>query len=275
MVEVTDHLTLGREEESAHGDFTVVFPDVDEDSVPQDAEYCLVRVDGRQRRIRFHDYHEIYTVPGLYEHIFYEKLACQSPALISKLLEHEVERSPDLAMDDLTVLDVGAGNGIMAEALMSLGADGVVGVDILPEAAMAAERDRPGLYDDYYAVNLLDLPRPIHEALETQRFNCLTLVAALGFGDIPPEAFTAAYNFVEDGGLVAFNLRDMFLDADDASGFSRLIGRMLDEGWMEESLRIRYVHRLSITGEPLRYNAIIGRKCADIPIEPGRRADPN
>jgi predicted TPR repeat methyltransferase len=256
--------TPGREEESRHGAFAVTFPQVEADSVPQDEEYCLVRVDGRTRRIRFHDYHEIYEIPGLYEHIFYETLGCASPALMSRLLEHEA-LCAGRHMDSLTVLDVGAGNGIMGEALAEAGVETLVGVDILPEAARAAQRDRPGLYDAYYAVDLLEMPRSAAEALEMRAFDCLTLIAALGFGDIQPEAFTVAYNLVADGGFVAFNLRDRYLDGDDASGFAALVQSMLDQGRLEERIRARYVHRRSITGEALYYTGIVGRKRADIP----------
>jgi predicted TPR repeat methyltransferase len=253
------------QEESLQGDFAVTFPQLAEDSLPQDEEYCLVRVQGQRRRIRFHDYHEIYAIPGLYEHIFYEKLDCQSPALLGLLLAHEVRRA-GARMPALRVLDVGAGNGIMGEVLAEAGVPRVVGVDILPEAAQAAERDRPGLYDAYHAVNLLDLPRPVRDALDSERFNALTLVAALGFGDIPPEAFSVAYNLVQDGGFVAFNLRDLFLERNDASGFAHQVQSLLEEGCLEELIRVRYVHRLSITGEPLYYTGIIGRKRSGIPM---------
>jgi predicted TPR repeat methyltransferase len=263
----------GMEDESERGSFAVTFPELQEDSLPQDAEYCLVEQRGVTRRIRFHDYHEIYTIPGLYEHIFYDRLNCRSPSLLGLLLEHEVTRA-DMDMEALRVLDVGAGNGIMGEVLADAGVQRLVGIDILEEAARAAERDRPGLYDAYHAVDLLELPRPLHQALEANRFNALTLIAALGFGDIPPEAFTVAFNFVEDGGFVAFNLRDLFLDRADCSGFERLVHFALAEGSLQELVRARYVHRLSITGEPLYYTGLIGRKLGDLPTgQPARRKD--
>ena len=89
----------------------------------------------------------------------------------------------------------------------------IVGVDIIEEAAEAAERDRPGVYDDYVVVDLTDRraddPR---DALGARGFNCLTTVAALGFGDIPPEAFATAFNLVEPtAAWVAFNIKERFL----------------------------------------------------------------
>ena len=128
------------------------------------------------------------------------------------------------------MLDVGAGNGMVGEELDRMGAKHIVGVDIIPEAAEAAERDRPGVYDDYFVVDLTDVPAGELAGCEAHQFNCLTTVAALGFGDIPPEAFTTAYNLVEDGGLIAFNIKERFVTDGDRSGFEDLISTALDDG---------------------------------------------
>ena len=243
--------------------FKISFPEASENDLPQDREYCTVHMDGAERRIRFHDYHEIYDIPGLYEHIFYEKLECQSPALMARLIEHEVKRGGE-ELESLNVLDVGAGNGIMGEMLSDVGVNHMVGVDILPEAARAAERDRPGLYEEYYPADLLNPPKEVETGLSERNFNCLTMIAALGFGDIPPEVFASAFNYVEDGGYIAFNLLDEFLEEKDPSGFAEMIEEITDSGTLEESMRVHYVHRLSISGDPIYYQGIIGRKGSDI-----------
>lgn len=142
----------------------------------------------------------------------------------------------------------------------------IVGVDILPEAAEAAERDRPGLYDAYYSVDLLNPPEEVHQDLESREFNCLTMVAAMGFGDISPDVFATAYNLIEDGGFVTFNLKENYLDERDQSGFSELIQRMTDEQF-DPHLEVKYVHRLSVAGDPLYYTGIIGQKLADVPVQ--------
>src|SRR4029078_11007857 len=115
-----------------------------------------------------------------------------------------------------------------------LGVGSIVGVDLLPEAAAAAERDRPGIYDAYHACDLTDLPKDGREDLRTRDFNALVTVAALGFGDIPPLAFAEAFNFVADGGFVAFNIKEHFLDDGEPTGFSKLIGRVLETGIVEQ-----------------------------------------
>ena len=90
-------------------------------------------------------------------------------------------------------------------------------------------------------------------------------VAALGFDDLPPQAFTAAFNLIEAGGWIAFNLKEDFLADDDESGFALLIDHMLGSGMLEPRARHRYRHRLSVTGAPLYYVAFIGVKHADVP----------
>ena len=164
-------------------------------SVSQDREWCVVDVGGQWKKIRFHDYDEIYTIPGLYEALFYDVLKCNSPKKIREMLQHCLNDA-GVAPNDLQVLDLGAGNGMVGEELAGLGVRGVVGVDIIPAAADAARRDRGEFYDDYFVLDMTDLSSQDRALLSGFAFNCLTCVAALGFGDIPPAAFGNAYNLV-------------------------------------------------------------------------------
>ena len=243
----------------------VRFPEVDGAAPDQDGEWCEVKLDGETRRIRFHDYDEIFAVAGLYEAIFHEHLECTSPGVVVGLLAGEL-RSAGVDPSSLRGLDVGAGNGLVGEELQRLGVDSLVGVDLLQEAADAAERDRPGLYADYVACDLTDLDPTERRRIEAPQPNLLTTVAALGFGDIPCEAFVTAYNAVVDGGWIAFNIKAEFLDADDPTGFAGLVKTMLADGILEERTRQRYDHRLSMTGEALEYVALVGIKRSDAPM---------
>jgi SAM-dependent methyltransferase len=245
-------------------DLTVRFASDAEAAASQDTEWCEVVADGEARTIRFHDYHEIYDVPGLYERIFHDHLECQSPEVVIGLLAEQLERA-GVDPGDLSVLDVGAGNGLVGEELQRLGVAAIVGVDIIPEAARAAERDRPGVYDDYVVCDLTQLEDDERARLGAGSPSCMTTVAALGFDDIPPRAFAEAYNVVEEGAWVAFNLKADFLERVDESGFRGLIRRMVREDVFEQVADRRYVHRLSIAGEPLEYVALVGRKRADVP----------
>ena len=180
--------------------------------------------------------------------------------MVRNLLEDVLdEREIDAA--DLTVLDIGAGNGMVGEQLDDLGVGAIVGVDILEEAAAAAERDRPGIYDDYHVIDLTDPAPAAHAALSGGGFNCLTSVAALGFGDMPPAAFAQAFDYVAPGGLVAFTIKDRFTTpAHDDSGFSGLLNDLYTDGRIEPIVEHRYRHRLSSSGRPLEYVAYIAEK---------------
>ena len=237
---------------------TVRFPSDDEAAASQDTEWCEVVVgDEASRTIRFHDYHEIYAVPGLYEHIFHDHLQCSSPEVVAGLLAEQLAVA-DVDAATLNALDVGAGNGLVGEQLHRLGVRSIVGADIIEEAAMAAARDRGSVYDDYVVCDLTALDDDQHRRLGAP--SLLTLVAALGFDDIPPEAFSQAYDAAVDGAWIAFNIKADFLEEDEESGFRGLIRRMVREGALEVLASRRYVHRLSIAGEPLEYVAVVGRK---------------
>jgi SAM-dependent methyltransferase len=238
--------------------FDIAFPQVNADA-EQDAECCDVTIGGETRRIRFHDYDEIYGVPGLYEHIFYEVLDCRSPSVVCDLLREQLMLG-GFAPADQVVLDLGAGNGMVGEHLAAMGCGTIVGADILPEAAAAAERDRPGVYTDYVVCDLTDPSVEVRERLASYGFGVITTVAALGFGDIPPEAFEEAYSHLREGGWLAFCIKEDFLTDEEPSGFNELIRGKLASGELELIAQRRYRHRLSAAGEPLHYVALIGRK---------------
>jgi len=231
----------------------------------QDEEWCELQIDGERRRIRLHDYAAIYAIPGLYEQLFAERLECSSPEVVCDLLQEALE---DAGANPATmaVLDFGAGNGMIGEQLDRIGFGTIVGIDLLPEARAAALRDRPGVYEDYRALDLTDLDNGDRAALQAHDFHCLACVAALGFGDVPQLAFAEAFNLVGNPGWLTFNLRDRILDGDEPDSFGALIERMLAEGVLEERARTRYTHRVSIAGEPLEYVAIVAEKQRDVPL---------
>lgn len=244
-----------------NGPYPIRFPK--SGSYDQDEEWCQVMIDGQWKKIRFHDYHDVYKVPGLYETIFYRTLRCNSPGRMSGLLA-EAMTELNIDVDKLRIFDLGAGNGMAGEALQGIGGRKIVGVDLLTEARDAALRDRPWVYDHYVVADLTNMTQEQEEFFKSYRFNVLCTVAALGFGDIPPVAFTNAFNFISNDGLVAFNIKGEFIKSTGGS-FAQLIKRMIEEEIIEIEVYKRYQHRLSIAGLPLYYVGIVARKCKDIP----------
>jgi predicted TPR repeat methyltransferase len=228
-------------------------------TVDQDQEWCEIEVDGRSRRLRFHDYAEIYNIPSAYERLFYDELGCTSPGVVRELLERALKNTGYDA-STLRVLDVGAGNGLVGEEMRRLGSSLVVGSDILEEAASAALRDRPEVYDDYLVCDLTALTEDEKARLRAHQFTALTCVAALGFGDMPPEAFLEAVRYVSPSGWLAFCIKDRFLGEEDESGFARLVRDLMDNGTLEVLEQQRYIHRLDMRGRPLHYQAVVARR---------------
>ncbi len=230
----------------------------------QDQEWCeVVHDDGSLERVRFHDYDRIFEIPGLYERIFYSELKCTSPAVVREQLQEQLTLA-GVRASSLRVLDLGAGNGMVGEELQAMGVRDMVAADILPEARMATERDRPDIYEDYYVCDLTDPDAASDDGLREFEPTALTTVAALGFGDIPPRAFATAFGYLLPDAWLAMTIKDDFLTDEDPSGFSRLIRRMNAEGVLEVVSDHVYQHRLAVSGEPLHYHVYVARKRGEI-----------
>jgi hypothetical protein len=233
------------------------------DEPDQDEEWCEVTTDNKKQRIRFHDYDEVFGIPGLYERLFYDTLECCSPGYVVDLLD-DVAREWDTELHSFKVLDVGAGNGMVGDELRHRGVRKVVGVDIIDEARDATLRDRPGVYEDYRVADLTALDKKDEQALRRHGLNCLTTVAALGYGDIPPLAFLRALDLISTPAWAAFNIKETFLHESDQSGFSRLIRQLIQQDFLQPQCYRRYRHRNSMAGDPLYYIAMITKKCKPV-----------
>jgi SAM-dependent methyltransferase len=242
----------------------IQFPSRDVRELRQDEVYFYLWSGDVKEKIRLHDYNRIYEVPGLYEQVVYERLKCQSPSTVSDVLQSSVSQS-DQRLSELRVLDLGAGNGMVGEELKKQGVSRLVGVDIIPEAQVATERDRPGVYDAFYVMDFCGLTDDERAELNAWSPDCLVSVAALGFGDVPAKAFLEAFNIIGEEGWIAFNIKETFFDRRIDWGFSQLIRELIFSEYLDLYQLRRYRHRLSIEGEPLYYFALGGRKRADVP----------
>lgn len=241
--------------------FSFILPEAD--SAVQGKEKIIVTYKGETKELVTHDYPEIYKIPGLYENLFYDTLDCTSPQVVCGLLKDALDEAKS-DPSDLVVLDVGAGNGMVGEELADMGVDKVLGIDIIEEAAEAAQRDRPGIYDAYYVEDLTQLPEAVEGEIARKSPNCLSIVAALGFDDIPPDAFAVSYNLISEKGWLAFNIKDEFLQKNHPSGFAKMIDQMVEEDILEIIEQKKYQHRLCIDGTPLNYYAMVAKKQAPI-----------
>lgn len=242
----------------------IQFPSSQEHDLSQAEAYFTVVENGEPIRLCFHDYDAIFSRPGLYEQLFYDRLKCTSPQKVTELLQRSVQTMLE-SSSHLRVLDLGAGNGMMAERLREIGVSRIVGADIIPEARDAAYRDRPYVYDDYVVADFTRLSEEEKNELEDWNFDCLTSVAALGFGDIPPDAFFQALRRIAVDGWVAFNIKESFLDHTDQTGFSKFVRELIFSEYFDVYQLERYTHRHSMEGARLKYYAMVGRIVKPIP----------
>ena len=219
--------------------------------VGQDAEWCVVSDGGSWREFRFHDYAQIYEIPGLYEKIFMEHLKSRSPVVMAEALARELELR-HRSLSECLILDLGAGNGHVGAHLHDLGARHLWGVDVLPEACRAAQREHPQVYSGYSLVS----PRLMKD-MEPFEINTVICVAALGFGDIDPDLFEEVLAALPAHSMVAFNIKEQFLNALDPSGFNRMFIRLQDQGKLRPIRQWRHFHRYSTWGDPLHYLGVV------------------
>ena len=73
--------------------------------VGQDAEWCVVSDGGSWREFRFHDYAQIYEVPGLYEKIFMEHLKSRSHVVMAEALARELQLR-ERSLSECRILDL-------------------------------------------------------------------------------------------------------------------------------------------------------------------------
>jgi SAM-dependent methyltransferase len=223
---------------------------------PDEAWFEVDLESGRQR-VGFHDYAAIYSEPGLYERIFIEELGMRSTFEVVRLFG---EALAALGEDpgDQRVLDVGAGNGLGGEQLRALGVGSVVAVDLEPAARTAADRDRPGVYDDYLVLDLgTDGGR-----LAGTGLTAVVALSAIGFGHVPPETLRRTLDLLDAGGLYAFAVMPVLLpgsrdEAALATGYPDYLAELLAE--TEELSRTEYVHRRQGDGTPHEAVALVGR----------------
>ena len=90
--------------------YRIQFPPQQEHDLAQDEAYFNLVEQGTVRKILFHDYDRIFSKPGLYEQLFYERLKCTSPKKVSELL-HNSLTSEWISCSELRVLDLEQATG--------------------------------------------------------------------------------------------------------------------------------------------------------------------
>ena len=197
-------------------DFEIQLPEVEQvRNLPIHEEYFWFKQNGTKRKLRIHDYVEIYQIPYLYEHLM-EKLGTQSHTVLSSLLVEQFTQAGG-KVEDMVVLDMAAGSGLIGKTLASLGVKSIVGIDIIPEAAEAACQQYPGVYEHYYVEDLTKLTERTKQTLNPRGFNCLICCSALSH--VSADALKVVFNQIPPNGWIAFNLAQYSWEDNTEAGF--------------------------------------------------------
>jgi len=242
-------------------DFEIRIPEETSKLVIQE-EFFWLKQNGTERKVRIHDYVELYSIPHLYECVMNE-LQAKSHTVLASLLIDQVTQAGGKAAD-LVVLEVGAGSGMFGKALADAGVNSITGIDILPEAAIAADREYPGVYENYYVEDLTKLSSQTLENLKNQEFNCIVCGSALGFNHITAPCWATAFNLISDKGWVAFNVQKERWEDTGKDSFLGWHPWVAQTDIFEINQAQKYQHRFYMDGRSLEYFAILGRKQADI-----------
>nr|VFK36896.1 MAG: hypothetical protein BECKSD772F_GA0070984_100715 [Candidatus Kentron sp. SD]VFK40528.1 MAG: hypothetical protein BECKSD772E_GA0070983_100714 [Candidatus Kentron sp. SD]VFK78372.1 MAG: hypothetical protein BECKSD772D_GA0070982_101316 [Candidatus Kentron sp. SD] len=237
-------------------EYSISFPD--EKDLTQGEEFFFMETNSERESIQLHDYSKIYSIPRLYEKILYDSLRCNTPTAICNLLE-TVFNEAGIEPSSLRVLDIGAGSGTFGEYLKNMGIIHLYGLDVLEMARIAAERDRPGLYEKYYVAELDKLSPEVHNDLSNQRFNCVTVASAAGFDHIPVGGFEQALELLVEGGWFVFHLKEDENDTDSVN-LRAWINCIIDSGKMDLRVEKSCFHRYTIDNKSIFYSVIIGQK---------------
>lgn len=227
----------------------------------QTEEALLVRfADGRSERLRLHDYERVYAIPGLYEEVVQRRLRCRSPDRLGDLLVG-CARADGVEPPRLAAFDLGAGNGVMGEALRARGIRTIVGSDNIEAARAAAMRDRPGLYAEYLVGDTDELPR-VPRLIAEHGLNALVAAGALGFGHITAASFHRLWSRFAAPAWFAVSVHEDLARAggSDFGDYLAELGRREDRG--EIIARERFAHRLTMAGDEIHYEAIVVRRRA-------------
>jgi hypothetical protein len=225
----------------------------------EDDEALTVRwEDGREQTMRLHEYERVYPIPGLYEEVVQRRLQCASPRrLADAVVAACVAAGEDPA--GLRVFDLGAGNGVVGEELAGRGVDVLVGSDNIAQAREAARRDRPSLYRDYLVGELRDWDT-LERLVRDGELNLLAAAGALGRGHVPVDDFRRLWGLFAPGAWLAITVARELAQPGDGDIGDWLADMAADGGDTKIISREPFRHRLTMAGEPITYEVVVGRR---------------
>lgn len=203
-------------------------------------ETVVILQNGKEIQLNLHDYQELYSIKGLYEDIFINRLCYSSHEKLANYISSAVVNK------DRKILEVGSGNGLFGNLLKKRGFLRIHGVDFSPSAQLSAERDYPNTYNKY---SCLDIRNNCKN--EITDVDLITCNASLGFEDIPVISFVDLCKKMRNVEDVIFTVHT---DIEITSPFRHLTDFNLV---FQETV----FHRKHVTGASIYYNLFHYSRC--------------
>jgi len=136
----------------------------------------------------------------------------------------------DKTVDQIKIIDVGAGTGVLGVELQKLGYTNLHALDISQE--MLSEAKKKNVYSKFIRASLSDQRIP---EIETGEFDALICGGTLGKGHVRSCGLDEMTRIVKRGGPICFNIREGHLDY--------FKGKMLD---LEKAGRWKQISRVTV-----------------------------
>lgn len=203
--------------------------------------FDLEHDDGKIETLNIWDYASLYKYPNLYQQLICGLLECDVYSELWKPL------SEVTCIKRWRVLDIACGSGLMGKYIKNNSLTKVellVGIDILPEAIIALNRDNPNVYDKTYILGKDNIAN-----LKMYEFNCLIVSAAANH-----LALNDYQNYVK---LLSANTYIVFNLTKNPTGQKRL--KILQ--WMDNNFKLcykkLYPHRKLMNGRTIEHEVFM------------------
>jgi predicted TPR repeat methyltransferase len=154
------------------------------------------------------------------------------------ILTNEIWETQGKKKEELTILDMGCGTGLVGKGLREFGFANITGLDASSGMIEEARKTKPGVYDDFIEM-FLGFPDKYPENLK-DKFDLVTASGILAENHLDCSVFDEMILSLKQGGIAIFATRTEYLTK---YGYGDYMKKLADEGkwrYVKENTFSRY-----------------------------------